>query len=471
DTIMYAVTVSDAYCAYHFDSISITVIHPPSHSLSYSDFAICEGDSVLLSTTTGNYSYQWSTGSSGNSIFASNGGYYYCLLTDTFGCIASTDTFYLTEYPPAQPVILSSAPNGLCSGDTIQLYINQTFLDAVWNTGEFGDTIQITSGGTYSVTTFLGNNCNANTSVFIQEYLPAGNLEIMASDSSICPGETTSLIPSPGYNQFIWNTGATTDTLQIQSGGLYILNASNPCGADIDSIIIQQLLAPSPAITVDRTPIFCDGDSVRLICQDGFSSYQWSTGQTTSSILVYDSGQYSVTVTNQAGCTGTSPLFTVTEHPAPPIPTITVSGNLLSTNSPAISYQWYLNGAPINRASSNTYTALISGTYTVQITDSNGCKVMSLPVIITSTDNSLTSAFRIYPNPTQGFFWIESEYSAENWVITCYDLTGRFITSQTWNGGMEIRREVEFNNLPSGLYILQIRADERVANVKIEIVR
>ncbi|MBI3258395.1 MAG: hypothetical protein HYZ54_02775 [Ignavibacteriae bacterium] len=71
----------------------------------------------------------------------------------------------------------------------------------------------------------------------------------------------------------------------------------------------------APAVTVaisgGKTSI-CDGDSVQLTAKAGFNSYRWSTGATSQSIFVKQSGNYSVVGTDGSGCSGSSPVTTIT---------------------------------------------------------------------------------------------------------------------------------------------------------------
>lgn len=71
----------------------------------------------------------------------------------------------------------------------------------------------------------------------------------------------------------------------------------------------------APAVTVavsgGKTSI-CDGDSVQLTANAGFVSYRWSTGATTQSIFVKQTGNYSVVGTDGSGCSGSSPVTVVT---------------------------------------------------------------------------------------------------------------------------------------------------------------
>ena len=108
--------------------------------------------------------------------------------------------------------------------------------------------------------------------------------------------------------------------------------------------------------------------------------------RSTQQITVTQSGTFTLTVNDANGCAGTSPPFTVTVNPNP-VATITPAGPvLICTNSPATlsantgpgySYQWYFNSTMIVGATNSQYSTSVTGTYSVQITDANGCTGVS----------------------------------------------------------------------------------------------
>ena len=76
------------------------------------------------------------------------------------------------------------------------------------------------------------------------------------------------------------------------------------------------LPAPAVAIVASGPTTFCSGDSLTLLATSGLGTYKWSTGDTNSSIVVTNSGNYTVTVTNAAGCSATN-AAQVTVNPSP----------------------------------------------------------------------------------------------------------------------------------------------------------
>ena len=140
-----------------------------------------------------------------------------------------------------------------------------------------------------------------------------------------------------------------------------------------------------PTITASGPTTFCAGDSVTLTSSAG-TAYLWSTGETKRSIKVTSSGSYTVRITNATGCQSIPSAATVvTVYPIPATPTITATGltafcaggSVTLTSSSGSSYLW--SNSEITR-SINVTTA---GSYTVRITNSNGCQsAVSAPAVV-----------------------------------------------------------------------------------------
>ena len=149
-------------------------------------------------------------------------------------------------------------------------------------------------------------------------------------------------------------------------------------------------IAP-PSITAGGPTTFCAGGSVTLTSSPG-TSYLWSTGATTSSITVTSAGSYTVKVTNSGGCQSTSSAIIVAVNALPATPTITADGpttfctggSVTLTSSPGTGYLWS------NGATTSSITVSTAGSYTVRVTNGNGCQSASSVAIII-TVNSLPS--------------------------------------------------------------------------------
>ena len=132
-----------------------------------------------------------------------------------------------------------------------------------------------------------------------------------------------------------------------------------------------------PRSTLDRSSAASDvyKRQVTLTADSGFQ-YMWSTSETTQSIVVDTIGSYSVTVTDSiSGLFAQSDMIDVSFY-ATTNPTISLLVSLL-VSSPAVTYQWLLNGDTLVGETNSDLTPLVTGDYSVVVTDANGCILTS----------------------------------------------------------------------------------------------
>ncbi|MCE3225849.1 MAG: hypothetical protein K0S32_400 [Bacteroidetes bacterium] len=157
-------------------------------------------------------------------------------------------------------------------------------------------------------------------------------------------------------------------------------------------------------------------------------------------------------------------------NPAPPQPTITLSGtDLVSTT--ASSYQWYFNGDLIPGATSQTYTPSQVGIFVVRTTDANGCVYVysagfnpAMPTAIQKDDAS--NSITVYPNPTNGNVIIDVKGMDESTLkVTVFDNTGKIVLEKN-------ETRIDLSQLSGGLYILNIsNANGLNINKKISLIK
>ncbi len=211
---------------------------------------------------------------------------------------------------------------------------------------------------------------------------------IVASKTTLCTTADSALLDAgTGYSAYLWSNGETSEKITV-GAGVYFVTVQEGAGCPATSPNDTIALSPATTQITPAGPIaLCAPDSVLLDGGAGFAAYQWlrdgtiMLDTTSEKVLVSSTGNYSVRVTNAAGCMGTSSAVSVTINPPPPPPTITALNTVL-TSSPGVTYQWSQNGVLIPGATKQTDTVLVSGSYTVTITDANGCANTSAPFII-----------------------------------------------------------------------------------------
>lgn len=274
-----------------------------------------------------------------------------------------------------------------------------------------------TQSGNHTLTVTPHNACGTGPAVSMNITVGLENENsIEVEGETILCGTSLSLSvpPHEGY-QYQWNlnnspiTGATASSYTAIQSGSYSITITNTASCTFKSNVKDVTINPLPSalITAASATTFCTGGSVLLNASTTLSgfSYQWKlngvdiTNATSSSYTAFNSGDYSLTITNTNSCSATSlPIpVVVNTLPAalvtPASPTVFCSGGSVILNASSgtdLQYQWRTYGTPIPNATNASYTAIETGLYAVTITNSNGCSLSSATVPVTV--NSLPQA-------------------------------------------------------------------------------
>lgn len=179
----------------------------------------------------------------------------------------------------------------------------------------------------------------------------------------------------------------TSGDFPVRNAFQSTLNFSPSVGSPFDAFIARFCRSLTPTVTPGPIVGFCTGDSAILSASSGYARYVWSPrGESTRSIVVTQPGPYSVYVEDTVWCYGTSPVVNVVVHPLPTPTTELVgldefcagdSAILRVTYSGARGYRWSTG------ATADSIVIRTTGTYSVEVTDSNGCRAVTPPRLIT----------------------------------------------------------------------------------------
>ncbi|HTJ11683.1 MAG TPA: gliding motility-associated C-terminal domain-containing protein [Dinghuibacter sp.] len=379
----------------------------------------CAGGSVTLTANAaGATGFLWLNndtvinGQTSQTFSTDSSGSYTVLVSNAYGCTASSAPVSVTVYPQLQPLsttVSAAGPTNFCQGGSVVLTANATgvttyqwFLNGVALSGGTTAAWTATDPGTYTV--LLSNPCSSITTIPVTvavNPLPSTPSITAGGNTGICAGDSVILsVNASGANSYQWflngtaqpNVTTTTDT--AKASGSYTVTVTNLSGCtSAPSTALAVTVNPLPAaptIAAGGPSVFCAGNSVVLTATPTASTYQWLlngtaiTGATGGSYAGSQSGSYTVTLTDANGCVSPpSTGFPVTVNPNPAAPTVAITGNntfcqgdsaiLTATATGTLTYQWLFNGTAIPNANATTDTARVSGSYTIAVTDGNGC--------------------------------------------------------------------------------------------------
>lgn len=290
---------------------------------------------------------------------------------------------------------------------------------------------------------------------------------------------------------YVWSSGETTDGLIDTENGTYTVTVTDANGCTgTASVVVNYQTGPCEIkfdSTVTNVTCFgkCNG-AISFAIFGGTAPFQyiWSNGKTTKNVGSLCVGTYTMTVTDATGCSKTYtnkvkgpkqilPNFVVT-----PCTTPNCTGGLKTVPTLGVApykYKW----------SNSKTTALISnlcnGTYTVTITDKNGCTRKASKKIsgcgsgpadnFSDTDDEETlrveqeGLISIFPNPSNSTFFIQN-FSGSSQAMSIFDITGKVVSSIQLNDELTIGSDLE-----PGIYFIKIQSNTGVQTYKISKVR
>jgi len=417
-TTTYTVLAQSATGCGNYGLVTVNVnTRPVIQSLTASNSTICQGASTQLSVTLGQQSGpQNDPGNYANPSFSSTLDEE--IFNVTLGTINNTSTCtsvapgpgsvnssysnYTTSIPPTQLIMgtnyTGSVTVGYCGTFA---YSNMFCVFIDWNRdGDFLDVNETVYTSPYQSYTFPGNT-PVSFSVSVPSTALAGvtRMRVVVNESSLAPTPTqvgtwgegedylVNVISAGAGSSFAWTPGnlsgqTVTVTPAATTNYTVTVTAFNGCTQTGTTTVSVLPFNPPTGITANGPTTFCQGGSVVLDAGAGYDNYLWSNGVTTQTTTVTASGNYSVTVSNNNGCSGTmSRSVTVLPFTAPVInsnrPSI-CEGVDLATLSVSGSYTSYLWS---NGATTSSITVSTGGNYTVTVTNASGCSGSSSYVL------------------------------------------------------------------------------------------
>lgn len=368
---------------------------PLANITSLNGNSFCEGGSITLVASNG-ASYAWSNGAITQSTTFSASANATVTVTDASGCSATSAPFVVTMNPAPVATITASSATTFCAGASVTLTA-PVAASYLWSSGETTQSIVASVDGPYTVTITNGLGCaatSANTNITV---LSVPVVQAIAGSNSICEGATTTL-----SNASIGGSWASSNTVAatIDAAGLltglsngattisYSVTNANGCTT---AVLFNVNVNANPVLpTISGSSAVCVGSTTTLV--NAQSDGTWTSSDVAVANVAANgvvsgvsagTALISYSYTNALGCTSqvtaslqinSLPAANVT---ASGVTTFCAGGSIALTAPAGMTYAWS-TGEP-----TQAITAGTSGSYTVTITNANGCSVTSAPVVLT----------------------------------------------------------------------------------------
>lgn len=366
--------------------VSVTVYPRPVVNIGR-DTTLCPGQTVTLNAGNPGASYQWSNGSTSQTITVGNGGTY--IASVSYGTCTVRDTMRVTT--------MANLTLGndivVCEGTPLNIGFSVPGNNYVWSTGATTPTIDITAPGLYWVNITNGF-CSLSDTVRVT-FNPLPDLDL-GPDTTIC--DPVLIDATTNANSYVWSTGATSPSITAGLTGTYWVRATLGGCSATDTIRVFSL----GTITLGEDTTACAGTPLNI----GFSdlpdvTYTWSTGQSTPYITVDDPGVYWVDVDN--GLCRISDTITVVYTPQPSvelgIDTIICDPFTINLDPAGGTYLWSTG------SSSSSLDVSETGTYWVRVNigncyDSDTLNVTAIEGFVIGNDTTVCEGDLVALSPS-----------------------------------------------------------------------
>jgi PKD repeat protein len=293
------------------------------------------------------------------------------------------------------------------------------------------------------------------------------------------------------YDMYEWSPMGETGQSIWTVAGNYTVNVTDADGC-VDSAMVNVIQVDNPVepvITIAGDLEFCEGGSAVLSGPPGFPQYAWNTGSTTQDITVFESGIYTLYVTDSIGCSSAISSIEIIVNPVPvasfsyTLTDFTVDLTNLTLN--ATDYSWIAEleipdsippavivGTSI--AADTAFTFAVGGVYTITLFAENECGSDSTSVTLGIMNIGVQEAsgiegFNMYPNPAHNRLVMDMSLNENRKIdIQFFDQLGQIVLNQ--RNDLKVGANTinfDLSSLAQGVYSIRIADDQYTQVVKL----
>ncbi len=450
----------------------ITVNASPTLQLNQTSVNVCSGQSATL-TASGNASgYAWSpatglSGTTGSSVSASpTANTTYSVVASLNGCTTQQTVDVTVNPNPSVPTVISENQLGfvMLTPTSVEGHHAYEAPTTGWGFLPFNN---------WSVEADLviarsAANDSLLCTAAVNAQSIAGKIAVIYRGTCEFGIKALNAQNAGAVGVIIVNNEAGNGTIPMGSGvngaavTIPTVMVSQQVGAQLNAAIRSGSGRAVLGLFAGGNLTFCPSESIRLAAPFGYTSYVWSNGDATAVTEINTPGTHLVSVFNGFGCEAQSVTFNTSVY-AVAQPSIIDNGGTLASSITGTAYQWYLNGEPLAGATQSELPLQGAGSYSVVVTDQNGCETESDPyeVNLVGISDSGPSELTVWPNPVtdQLFLQLPTDHGFEH--LRVFAANGQLILTEMI-GATSGQVSVSMSWFAKGIYTLKLEGDSMV---------
>lgn len=494
--------IAGSVCSVQDTTLHVKVLTPVAIPPISGDTLVCAGATATYTIASLPYvEYLWSipddaiiTASQGDTTITVQFGSQSGSITATAQSVCTAQQTSLSvTVSTLTPITAVTGDTMVCNGDTASYSIGGlSGYSFEWIVP--ADASIVSGQGDTAITVVFGSMSDdikvvATSECFVQDtflsvtVVTDAPIQSISGDTVVCSGGTaTYTIGAVDGVHYVWtipfdativaSQGDTSITVHFgnSSTGISVV-ATSPCTIQDTSLAVTVLQDVSFS-GINGPGIVCSGDTATYsIAFADFYTYSWtvpgdaviiSTQGDTSITVVFGNTSGTISVLAQGFCNSQNAGLPVTVVEYPPVPVITFVDNNLVSSEPS-GNQWYLNGTAIAGATSQIYTPLINGTYSVVVSYPPGCETASDTFVVLSVGINQQVAFInviVSPNPFESFTTLKmaDPFQLQNCTLYIQDIEGKVVNTMENLYGKSVK--ISRGSMPDGLYFYRL-TDEK----------